>query len=260
MGVLFVTDPDIVAGYLPPEITPEETGRASFVFGDWASSADDDPCWLADPGRSQYLEAYVILYGTANGRPVGRVPFIWVNSDLAIVRGIVQGFAKKHADIALTRAVQLGRGGVRREPGARFVSHVTSLGRRICTAAVTLERAEPELWPDGMTRPVLDTRLLPAFGDTTGVREHARNVVALHRARWRPRRLGHAQVRGLGVRGARAAGPELGDRRLGRLGRVLDRRRTGRPAGAALTGRAPSRPLLWWTCPPCGSSSCAAPR
>ena len=70
-----------------------------------------------------------------------RFPYIWVDSELSLIRGHVQGFPKKLGDIFMTRPVEIGRGGVRKAIGSRFAAHVSQLGRRLVTLSVTLEEA-----------------------------------------------------------------------------------------------------------------------
>ncbi len=165
IGVDFETDPDRVGAYLPEGFEPSGDGRASFVFAEWCSAADADPLVRDDPARGQYKEAYLVLHGRFEGRRAGRVPFIWVDSDLSLVRGLIQGFPKKLGDIAMTRPVELGRGGYRKEPGARFVGHVSALGRRLVTAAVELEEVRRDWYPPGIATPLVHTRRWPGLDD-----------------------------------------------------------------------------------------------
>ncbi|HHC09084.1 MAG TPA: hypothetical protein ENK55_10265 [Actinobacteria bacterium] len=163
IGVDFRADPDRVAAYLPEGLEPVGDGSASFVFADWCSAADVDPLVRDDPARGQYKEAYLVLHARLGGRRAGRVPFIWVDSDLSLVRGLVQGFPKKLGDIAMTRPVELGVGGYRKEPGARFTGHVTALGRRVVTARVELAEVRDGWYPPGIATPLVHTRLWPAI-------------------------------------------------------------------------------------------------
>ncbi|HEX6311451.1 MAG TPA: acetoacetate decarboxylase family protein, partial [Acidimicrobiia bacterium] len=172
-------DPDVVAGLLPPGMEPKGDGSASFVFADWCSASDADPRIRDDPGRGQYKEAYVVLYGTYAGKPAGRVPFIWVDNDLSLVRGLIQGFPKKLGTIAMTRPVELGRGGVRKEAGSRFAAHVSSQGRRLCSAAVTLTDEHDKLYPPGIATPLVHTRLWPSIdGGPPAVHELSRGTIS----------------------------------------------------------------------------------
>ena len=179
ISVDFTADPVTVAALLPPGVEPVGDGSASFVFADWSSASDADPRIRDDPARGQYKEAYAVLYGTYEGKPVGRVPFIWVDNDLSLVRGLIQGFPKKLGQIAMTRPVELGDGGVHKEVGSRFAAHVSSLGRRLATLSVTVEEAHEKLYPKGIATPLLHTRLWPSIdGDEPAVRELARGTIS----------------------------------------------------------------------------------
>ncbi|MFI5308640.1 MAG: acetoacetate decarboxylase family protein, partial [Polyangiales bacterium] len=131
IAVDFTADRDAVAALLPDGFAPLPDGAASVVFADWCSASDNDERVLADPGVGQYHEAYVVLHATRGDRKVGRVPFIWVDSELSLLRGQIQGFPKKLGQIAMTRPVSLGRGGVRKAEGSTFAAHATSHGRRV---------------------------------------------------------------------------------------------------------------------------------
>jgi acetoacetate decarboxylase len=65
----------------------------------------------------------------------------------------------------MTRAVALGKGGVRREAGARFAAHATSHGRRVLTASVAIETSS-ERPPRALTLPLVHTRLFPSIHKT----------------------------------------------------------------------------------------------
>ena len=90
------------------------------------------------------------------------MPYIWVDSELSLLRGQIQGFPKKLGEIHMTRAVDIGKGGVRKAPGERFAAHVSSLGRRLATAAVTLQETVTGVLPAGAL-PQLHTRLWPSL-------------------------------------------------------------------------------------------------
>ena len=151
-----------IAALLPEGMEPAPDGAASVVFADWCSASDHDERVLADPCIGQYREAYVMLHALRAGKRVGRVPFIWVDSELSLLRGQIQGFPKKLGQIAMTRAVTLGRGGVRREPGSSFAAHATSHARRVITARVSIESVSERL-PRAATLPLIHTRLFPAI-------------------------------------------------------------------------------------------------
>jgi len=162
IAVDFTASPEAAAALLPSGMVPVPEGTASVVFADWCSASDHDPRVLADPAVGQYREAYVVLHVIRGDKKVGRVPFIWVDSELSLLRGQIQGFPKKLGQIAMTRPVDIGRGGVRRQTGSTFSAHATSHGRRVLTASVTLDGSSDRL-PRAATLPLVHTRLFPAI-------------------------------------------------------------------------------------------------
>jgi acetoacetate decarboxylase len=158
----FTAKAEAIAALLPAGLSPLPDGSASVVFADWSSASDNDPRIVADPGVGQYREAYVVLHAMRSDKRVGRVPFIWVDSELSLLRGQIQGFPKKLGQIAMTKPVTLGRGGPRKENGAAFTAHATSHGRRVLTAQVTLQGVS-ERPPRAVTLPLVHTRLFPSI-------------------------------------------------------------------------------------------------
>ena len=179
LGIDFRADPDAVAAVLPDGLEPLGDGSCSFVFCEWSSSADADPRVAADPARGQYREAYLSVNATADGRKVARVPYIWVDNDLSFARGHIQGFPKKMGSVAITRAVRVGQGGPRVEPGGRFVGHASALGQRLVQGAVTLRApADAGFVPRALRLPVWHTRHVPDLaGGPPLVHDLARNLV-----------------------------------------------------------------------------------
>ncbi len=162
IAVDFNADPAHVAELAPAGFTPRDDGSCTVFFCDWASAADRDPRVKDDPAKGQYKEAYITLNGTFDGKPFGRVPFIWVDSELSLLRGQIQGFPKKLGQIHMTRPIDIGKGGSRKASGERFGAHVSSLGRRLVTTAVTLDETVKGALPAGAL-PQVHTRLWPSL-------------------------------------------------------------------------------------------------
>jgi acetoacetate decarboxylase len=91
----------------------------------------------------------------------------------------IQGFPKNAGTIAMTKAVSIGRGGPKLEPGATFSGHVSGLGRRLATGSVTLEeRAAEGFVPKGVRLPIWHTRFFPDLaGGPPLVSDLARNLL-----------------------------------------------------------------------------------
>jgi acetoacetate decarboxylase len=162
LAIDFTASPQGVAELCPPGFVPRGDGSCTFFFQDVASAAEHDPRIKADPAKGQYKEAFVVMHGSFQGKPAGRVPFIWVDSELSMLRGLVQGFPKKMAEIHQTRPVELGKGGAKKAKGERFVGHVTSLARRIVTTSIVIEESRTDFRGPSLSG-LLHTRLWPSL-------------------------------------------------------------------------------------------------
>jgi acetoacetate decarboxylase len=179
IGIDFVADQAALAATLPEGMAVNEASAATFFFIDWSSASEHDPRTAADPARGQYKEAYVVVPTLLDGKRAARVPYIWVDNDLSLVRGHIQGFPKKLGTIAISRAVSIGRGGPRAEAGATFAGHVASLGQRVAHGTVTLAaRADAGTIPSSLRLPIWHTRHVPDLaGGPPLVHDLARNVL-----------------------------------------------------------------------------------
>ena len=83
---------------LLPEELGRVTGNGCIHFADWQATTDGSE--LVDPIYAQYRETIVIV---EIERPDGGVfnfcPFIWVDQDISLVRGLLQGWPKKLAHL-----------------------------------------------------------------------------------------------------------------------------------------------------------------
>jgi hypothetical protein len=130
-------DARVGAGFLP-EGFGEATGRAVAHFCEWQATTDGSE--LLDPVYAQYKEFFVILEAERAGAAVRFCPFIYVDQDVSMMRGWLQGLPKKHGSVWLTRSYPLAH------PAAAPVTAGTKLGaslavkdRRLAQAVLTLE-------------------------------------------------------------------------------------------------------------------------
>ena len=123
LTVEYRTDAAAVAELLPDPLTPvaddEDPGAVAVIWADWQSCSDSGD-ELLDPVRAQYKECFVVVRCRYRDRVFSRCVYIWVDKDIALVRGLHQGYPKKLGDIWMTRPVTVGRAGPRLEPGGRF--------------------------------------------------------------------------------------------------------------------------------------------
>jgi hypothetical protein len=89
-----------------PQALGRLTGNGCIHFVDWQATTDG--CELLDPVYSQYRETIVI---TEIERPDGTLfnfcPFIWVDQDISLIRGLLQGWPKKLGTTYLTRSLPI---------------------------------------------------------------------------------------------------------------------------------------------------------
>jgi len=139
LTVEYRTDPAKVAALLPAplELAPEDPGAVALIWADWQScGASGDE--LLDPVRAQYRECFVVVRCAFGGRTYSRCAFIWVDTDFALARGLVQGYPKKLGSIHQTRPHPFGRAAPRIAGGGTFAGTLSAGGRRLADAVVTL--------------------------------------------------------------------------------------------------------------------------
>lgn len=159
----YLADPSAVAALLPAPLEPSSEARVAAIFCSWqACSRNGEE--LLDPVRSQFHEFYLALACEYAGRPFVRCPFCWVDAELPLVRGLIQGFPKKPGSIALTRPIRVGQAGPRLEPGARMCGTLAAADRRLAELTVTLqEPVGEEEAPFLMTGPLVHSRIFPSW-------------------------------------------------------------------------------------------------
>lgn len=137
LNVEFECDRTSAASFVP-ESVGAATGRGTVHFADWQATTDGSE--LLDPIQSQYRETIVVLELT---RPDGSLanfcPFIYVDQDVSMLRGQIQGWPKKHGSTWLTRSLPLDH------PAAAPVREGTRLGASLAVKDRRLVEARLEL-------------------------------------------------------------------------------------------------------------------
>lgn len=129
----------------PPDaipLAPAQVGRpvgsGCVHFADWQACTDGHE--LLDPVRSQYRETIVVLdVERPDGRRAGDCPSIWVDQDICLVRGLLQGWPKKMGRTWMTRGLPLEHpASAPLRAGTRLGASLTSQARRLVEATLTL--------------------------------------------------------------------------------------------------------------------------
>jgi acetoacetate decarboxylase len=176
LAVEFETDPDKAAAFLPEGLTLD-SGRAAAYFVEWQYASQGGEEYL-DPIRSQYRETIILLSARFEGTPVAYCPFIWVDQDVALMRGLVQGWPKQIGSTWLTRAYDLSSPAAPPvSGGGRFGASLAVKDRRLAEARITLEAVGADLPSPGFAHAV-NVRYFPelaaGFHDRPAVHELVR--------------------------------------------------------------------------------------
>lgn len=144
LTVEYRTDPANVARLLPEPLSPvaDDPGAVALIWADWQSCGAGGE-ELLDPVRAQYSECFAVVRCAFGGRVYSRCVFIWVDTDFALARGLIQGYPKKLGSIHQTRPHPFGRAAPRIAPGGTFAGTLSAGGRRLAEAVVTLRAESP---------------------------------------------------------------------------------------------------------------------
>lgn len=159
----FWADPAAAVAVLPNGLTvdPASPGHATALFIDWQFTGENDE--MLDPARYQYREFYVLVDALYDGKPVSYCPYIFVDNDSAIMRGLIQGFPKRLGQIYQTRTfAALSPASAPVAAGARFAASASTSGKRIARGEVKLEAAVEDLSALSFAfRPTINLRYFP---------------------------------------------------------------------------------------------------
>jgi hypothetical protein len=120
---------------LVPASIGRTTGQGCVHFADWQATTDGSE--LLDPVQAQYRETIVVLeIERADGSRCGICPAIWVDQDVSMLRGLLQGWPKKMGSTWLTRSLPLDH------PAAAPLRAGTRLGASLAVKDRRLIEAE----------------------------------------------------------------------------------------------------------------------
>lgn len=130
--------PAAVAGAFLPPAAGAATGRAVAHFCEWQATTDGSE--LLDPVYAQYKEFFVVLEAERDGRVLRYCPFIYVDQDVSLLRGWLQGLPKKLGSVWLTRSLPLAHpAAAPAQAGTRLGASLAVKDRRLAQAAWTLD-------------------------------------------------------------------------------------------------------------------------
>lgn len=129
---------------LLPDAFGTATGRAAGHFCEWQATTDGSE--LLDPVYAQYKEFIALVEAERDGARVLFCPFIYVDQDISMLRGLLQGWPKKMGSVWMTRSYGLDHPAacpIREDSG--FGASLSVKDRRLAEGTVRLtgEAAEP---------------------------------------------------------------------------------------------------------------------
>lgn len=160
LNVAFRFEAGNAVGLVPPT-AGRPVGTGCLHFADWQATTDGHE--LLDPILAQYRETIVVL---EIERPDGShgmyCPAIWVDQDIALMRGLLQGWPKKFGSTWLTRSLPIDHpAAATLRAGSRIGASLAVKDRRLIEAQAELTGrvgkalgflAQPTLgavgWPD----------------------------------------------------------------------------------------------------------------
>lgn len=162
LAIEFRAEAEAVREVLPPGLEASaDAGRCFAFFADWQACTEDRE-ELLDPVRAQYREFFVLAAARFAGEEVMTCPYILVDQDVSLMRGLLQGFPKVMGSIHMTRSfAALGAAAPLVAPGGTFAGTVAAKDRRLVEASVQLEKAAargPRL------APIVNLRYFPRLG------------------------------------------------------------------------------------------------
>jgi len=150
LHLTFRADEKKVRELIPPPLMPgPNPGEGVVWFTEWISASDANPdLSFINPERSQYKECIVMVSCQFRDQPGYYVPYIWVDNDFTLVRGLFQGFPKKLGKVYLTRLHDLTPKVGGKKAGAKMKGICVSQAQRIVEGSMVFKRqAEPSEVP-----------------------------------------------------------------------------------------------------------------
>jgi hypothetical protein len=113
-------------------------GSGCLHFADWQATTDGHE--LLDPVYAQYRETIVVVeIERPDGKLFNFCPFIWVDQDISLVRGFLQGWPKKLGSTYLTRSLPIEHhAAAPLRAGSRMGATLSVKDRRLIEVALEL--------------------------------------------------------------------------------------------------------------------------
>lgn len=137
LAVEYIADRERAEAFLP-EGLKLASNQCSIYFIEWQYTSDLEETYL-DPVCSQYRETIILLSASNNDTSVAYCPFIWVDQDKALMRGLIQGWPKQIGETFITRSYDVfSKAAPLQGKYGSFGAALSVGGRRLAEAKVKL--------------------------------------------------------------------------------------------------------------------------
>ncbi|KYC38950.1 acetoacetate decarboxylase [Scytonema hofmannii PCC 7110] len=166
LAIDFWAKPEAVEALLPPglELSLTNPGRCTANFVDWQFTSDEGD-ELLDPIRSQYHEFLLLVHANYEGQSVMYCPYIYVDQDASLMRGLIQGYPKKIGSVYTTRTFNIpSKASAPLRSGGVFAGTLAVKDRRLAEGVVQIEN-EASARPVAVfgSAPVITMRHFPSL-------------------------------------------------------------------------------------------------
>jgi acetoacetate decarboxylase len=177
LAIEYEANADSVRALLPAPLE-FASARCAAYFIEWQFATDEGEESL-DPISSQYKESIFLVSASYRGEDVAFCPFIWVDQDVSLMRGLIQGWPKQIGSTWITRAYPFqGKAATQHAPGGRFGASLAAKDRRLADARVTLIEPVQSL-PRPSFENAVNVRLFPNLARGMHDRPALRQLVRL---------------------------------------------------------------------------------
>ncbi|MGI6448858.1 MAG: acetoacetate decarboxylase family protein [Desulfitobacteriia bacterium] len=166
LGILYKTDPDVVASYLPEPLEPGENPDVVFIeFGKWFSLWDSQlDMQFVNPERTWYQETVIWVSSSFKGEQGKTCIQTWVDNDFSLARGMFMGFNKKFGQTYKTDPRPVNP---KMEPlgiGSKMKGWTCAHGERLMEGTLEITKKIPyaEL-PNPILLPLFNIRYFPSI-------------------------------------------------------------------------------------------------
>ncbi len=179
LAIEYWADLAAVQAFLPPGFSlGPDPGYAIAHFCEWQSSSEG-AAELLDPVRAQYQEFFLLIEAAYEGERTFLCPFMYVDNDINLYRGLIQGLPKQHAVMRMTRSYPLDNpSAAPLAAGSVFAATMTHRDHRMVEARLMLEQEDDTQSPLGLaSSPVLGIRHFPDLAQNSGGRPLVFDIV-----------------------------------------------------------------------------------